>query len=84
MKKLFLFFITFFILAGCAAPRENFLKKIAEEGNIHTEAPLADIVTITIDAPVSKVWDIITNIPEWPKWEFGYKGHIVKWSYISG
>lgn len=36
---------------------------------INEEAPVTCRETITIEAPREKVWDILSNIDEWPTWE---------------
>ncbi|HYF03525.1 MAG TPA: SRPBCC family protein [Patescibacteria group bacterium] len=36
---------------------------------INTEAPIVSRNHITIDRPVSRVWDILTSINNWPKWQ---------------
>lgn len=36
---------------------------------INTIAPMFAIKEITIEAPVEKVWDLQTNIKNWPHWQ---------------
>ncbi|MDH4262341.1 MAG: SRPBCC family protein [Spirochaetia bacterium] len=68
MKKIyFITFIWFALIINCA-PRDNALRKIADNGTINPDGALISTATIEIDASEKYVWDIITNIPDWPNW----------------
>jgi uncharacterized membrane protein len=45
------------------------LEKLASSGEINQSAPVKASVEITIHAPVEKVWGLLTDIPNWPKWQ---------------
>ena len=44
------------------------LEAKAKEGRINENASIRDRQSIIINAPVEKVWDILTDIEQWPKW----------------
>ena len=43
--------------------------QLAREGKIHENASVKASVQITIHAPAEKVWGVLTNVNEWPKWQ---------------
>lgn len=55
------------LIVGCA-PRDNVLRKIADNGTINTNGALVATATIEINASSKYVWDLIADIPHWPAW----------------
>lgn len=41
----------------------------AERGLINDAAPVSDNQSITINASPDKVWSVLTNVSQWPKWQ---------------
>ena len=44
------------------------LQHLAFKERMIPDAPVQDSQTITIDAPIEKVWRIQTDVNNWPKW----------------
>lgn len=44
------------------------INALAKEGKINENASIRDQHSIIINAPIDKVWDNLTNLNEWPKW----------------
>jgi len=44
------------------------LKPLAESGNINRDASIRDSQAIIINEHIDKVWEILTHIEDWPKW----------------
>ena len=44
------------------------LEAKAKEGRINENASIRDRQSIIINAPIEKVWDILTDIQHWPTW----------------
>ena len=44
------------------------LERFASEGRMIPNAPVQAAQTITIDAPLEKVWRIQTNVADWANW----------------
>jgi uncharacterized protein YndB with AHSA1/START domain len=42
---------------------------LARSGAIETAAPIKVSLQIVIDAPTEKVWAILTDVDDWPKWQ---------------
>lgn len=40
----------------------------AQNGKINEDASIKDRQSIIINAPIQRVWDILTNVNKWPKW----------------
>ena len=53
------------MLVGCSARPED----LALAGKIQRHASVKSSAEITINAPPEKVWQLLTDIPDWPKWE---------------
>jgi len=43
--------------------------ELARSGKIRENAPVKASVEITIHAPVEKVWLLLTDVTNWPKWQ---------------
>ncbi|MFY0606838.1 MAG: SRPBCC family protein [Cyclobacteriaceae bacterium] len=46
----------------------NKLESLAVEGKINESASMRDRQSIVINAPIEKVWSILTEINSWPSW----------------
>lgn len=55
------------MLVGCSARPED----LALAGKIQPHASVTSSAEITINAPPQKVWHLLTDIPNWPKWQPG-------------
>jgi len=44
------------------------LEAQAKEGKINENASIRDRQSVIVNATVQRVWDVLTNINEWPKW----------------
>lgn len=49
------------------------LNKLAKKGEINEEASIRDSHSTVINADISKVWDILTDIPRWSNWNSDIK-----------
>ena len=56
------------VLAGCG-PSTDALKALAEQGAIEEDAPVKAAASIVIAASPAKVWAVLANIRDWPKWQ---------------
>jgi uncharacterized protein YndB with AHSA1/START domain len=66
MRPILCFSLLLFLLSGCGyAPG----RELASRGAINEDAPVKAVVQIVIDAPPSKVWTILADIKDWPKWQ---------------
>jgi hypothetical protein len=54
-------------LVGCSARPED----LALAGKIQPHASVKSSAEITINAPPQKVWQLLSDIPDWPKWQPG-------------
>jgi uncharacterized protein YndB with AHSA1/START domain len=55
-------------LAGCSPPSSK-LEALAKNGTIQESAPVKADAGILIDAPLPKVWQLISDIDRWPTWQ---------------
>jgi uncharacterized membrane protein len=55
-------------LAGCGSSLET-LNQLAAAGNIHEQAPVTAHLRIQIAAPPAKVWALLIDASNWPKWQ---------------
>src|SRR5258708_5770723 len=55
-------------LAGCSPPRSK-LEALAKNGTIQETAPIKADASILIDAPLPRVWQLISDIDRWPTWQ---------------
>jgi len=46
----------------------NSLEKKAREGRINEDASIRDRQSVIINAPIEKVWGVLTNVNQWPTW----------------
>jgi uncharacterized protein YndB with AHSA1/START domain len=44
------------------------LEENARQGRINEEASMKDRQSVIINAPIERVWDVLTNLNEWPFW----------------
>lgn len=44
------------------------LGPLAKEGKINQDASVRDSQSTIINAPVEKVWQILSDLPNWPQW----------------
>lgn len=44
-------------------------EELARGGKIRENAPVKASLEITIHAPVEKVWRLLTDVADWPKWQ---------------
>ena len=65
--------------AVAARPSQKQLDAMASSGAIEENAPVKTSVEITIDAPRDRVWNLLTDVKDWPSWE-----HDVSSAKISG
>jgi uncharacterized protein YndB with AHSA1/START domain len=55
-------------LAGCGPSGQN-ADRLAAMGKIDDGAPLQAEAEIIINAPPEKIWGLLTDINNWPKWQ---------------
>jgi uncharacterized protein YndB with AHSA1/START domain len=55
-------------LAGCSPPTSK-LEALAKNGMIQETAPIKADASIVIDAPLPRVWKLISDIDHWPAWQ---------------
>lgn len=44
------------------------LERFASDARMIPNAPIEASRTIAIDAPIDRVWDVLTDVPKWPTW----------------
>jgi uncharacterized membrane protein len=47
---------------------EELHEEYAKKGQLDENAPVKSVESITIDAPVAKVWQLISDLRGWPRW----------------
>lgn len=55
-------------VGGCRHKPAQSLESLAASGQIQPNAPLRTQLQITIQAPPAKVWGILTDVQDWPRW----------------
>lgn len=45
------------------------LDQLASSGNVQEDAPVKASSEITINAPPERVWELLTNVKDWPRWQ---------------
>jgi uncharacterized membrane protein len=60
------------------------LEVLARNGTIQSDAPIQASVEIVIQAPVEKVWNLITGVNDWPKWQTAIKEAHIDGPIASG
>lgn len=58
------------LLAACG-PSDNALAVLGSHGEIQQDAPVKASSSIVIDASPERVWNILVNAAEWPRWLHG-------------
>lgn len=53
---------------GCA-PSNDRLEMLARTGNIQENAPIKADASIEVAAPQQRLWDLLANIDQWPRWQ---------------
>lgn len=56
------------LLAACG-PSDEELASLGRHQRIQVDAPVQAASSITIDAPASRVWSILANVADWPRWQ---------------
>lgn len=71
MKTLFLAILLIGIITLFSYEQYAFNQLIKKQINIpiNPKAPVRSMATIEINAPVDSVWQTLTNIKDWPKWQ---------------
>jgi len=65
---LFLGIFSFAFVTGCGDSLAA-LNQRAATGSIHEESPVLTHVQIQIAAPPAKVWALLIDAPNWPRWQ---------------
>ncbi len=60
-------------------PSEDQFNQLARNGKIQENAPVKASIEITVNAPPEKIWSLLTDIQNWPKWQ-----HDIRVAEISG
>jgi TnpA family transposase len=63
-------------LTGCAGSTAD-RDKLAAQGLIQESAPVKAAAEIIIAVPETKVWNLLTDIKDWPKWQPGSMRFVV-------
>lgn len=50
-------------------PSQSHLDQLARSGAIDENAPVKAHLAITINAPAEKVWGLLADLKDWPKWQ---------------
>lgn len=64
----FLFLILLTCVAQAVGPGDH-IEELAASGHIQEDAPVKASSEITIHAAPEKVWHLLTDIDNWPKWQ---------------
>lgn len=64
---IFNLFLSVLLFWGCA-PNAQIVKKLAENKKMIKNAPIEAMSFIIINAPVQKIWKIVTDVDDWPSW----------------
>ncbi len=62
----------------------NTLNALAKEGKINENASIKDGHSIIINAPISKVWGILSDMEKWPEWNKDIKRISIEGNPESG
>lgn len=62
-----LLLVTMLVMSGCGKSLSK-LNQLSASGAIHEDAPVKAHVSIEVEAPVNRVWTILTDAPSWPSW----------------
>jgi hypothetical protein len=60
------------------------LQSLARNGAIQSDAPIKAFAEIVIQAPVEKVWGLLTGVSQWPKWQTAIKTAHIDGPVASG
>jgi uncharacterized protein YndB with AHSA1/START domain len=69
MRRTALLLFPAIILTACSNASERDRTALAAAGQIQQNAPVKADVQISINASPDKVWSILTNINNWPRWQ---------------
>lgn len=64
-----LLFATVIFVMIAMLPSQSHLDQLARSGAIEESAPVKAHVAITINAPAEKVWGLLADLKDWPKWQ---------------
>jgi uncharacterized protein YndB with AHSA1/START domain len=59
-------------------------ESLAGNGTIQIDAPIKASVEVVIQAPVEKVWNLLTGVNDWPKWQTAIKEAHIDGPVASG
>ncbi len=51
------------------APSDNHLDQLARNGSIQENAPVKASLEITVNASPERVWGLLTDVKNWPRWQ---------------
>jgi hypothetical protein len=68
VKRFALWYALMIGLTGCAGSAAD-RDKLAAQGLTQESAPVKAAAEIIITAPEAKVWNLLTDIKDWPKWQ---------------
>jgi hypothetical protein len=60
------------------------LESLASNGTIQIDAPIKTSLEVVIQAPVEKVWSLLTAVNEWPQWQTAIKEAQIDGPVASG
>jgi uncharacterized membrane protein len=69
MKNFIKLLLVILILSVIAVTLLELTSTYTPSTNIHQNAPVKIQQSVTINAPIEKVYAIFTNVDEWPKWQ---------------
>lgn len=60
------------------------LEKLARDGAIQSDAPIKASLNLVIEAPIEKVWTLLTGVNDWPRWQTAIKEAHVEGPVANG
>lgn len=67
-RKIFLAVLGCCFLAACG-PSNDALAVLGSRGEVQQDAPVKASSSILINATPQRVWNVLTNVAEWPRWQ---------------